>query len=89
MYMENVGLFWAVDRGAYQIYHANLNPATNRDYVQVSDVFEPLDQGLENQVFVSKTYDATSHFETTCKVGERIPLNLIKNLQNKILLGCS
>jgi Rab GDP dissociation inhibitor len=29
-------------------------------------VFEPLDKGCESQVFISKTYDATSHFETAC-----------------------
>jgi Rab GDP dissociation inhibitor len=45
----------------------NLLGPIKQKFLQVSDVFEPLDQGLENQVFVSKTYDATSHFETTCK----------------------
>ena len=33
---------------------------------QVSDVFEPVNDGRENQLFISKSYDATSHFETTC-----------------------
>lgn len=36
-------------------------------FLQVSDVFEPLDEGIDSQLFVSKSYDATSHFETTCK----------------------
>ena len=35
-------------------------------YSQVSDAFEPTDDGTANQLFISKTYDATSHFETTC-----------------------
>uniref|UniRef100_A0A914X712 Rab GDP dissociation inhibitor n=1 Tax=Plectus sambesii TaxID=2011161 RepID=A0A914X712_9BILA len=35
-------------------------------FVCVSDVYEPIDDGLESQVFISKTYDPTSHFETTC-----------------------
>jgi Rab GDP dissociation inhibitor len=35
--------------------------------VSVSDVFEPIDEGTESQVFISKSYDPTSHFETTCK----------------------
>jgi len=32
----------------------------------VSDMFEPLDDGQTSQLFISKSYDATSHFETTC-----------------------
>lgn len=35
-------------------------------FIQISDVFEPADDGKEKQLFVSKSYDATSHFETTC-----------------------
>ena len=34
--------------------------------IKVSDSFEPLDDGTGNNVFISKSYDATSHFETTC-----------------------
>ena len=34
--------------------------------LQVSDAFEPTEDGTANQLFISKTYDATSHFETTC-----------------------
>lgn len=33
----------------------------------VSDLYEPTDLGKESQVFISTTYDATTHFETTCK----------------------
>ena len=29
-----------------------------------------MDDGTANQVFISKSYDATSHFETTCLVSE-------------------
>ena len=36
-------------------------------FIQISDVFEPVDDGTANQLLVSKSYDATSHFETTCK----------------------
>lgn len=32
----------------------------------MSDFFAPKDDGRESQVFVSKSYDATTHFETTC-----------------------
>jgi len=35
-------------------------------FVNISDVFEPVDMGGESQVFISKSYDPTSHFETTC-----------------------
>lgn len=35
-------------------------------FVTVKDVYHPNDDGKESQVFISKSYDATSHFETTC-----------------------
>lgn len=35
-------------------------------FVTVSDLNEPIDAGSESQIFISKAYDATSHFETTC-----------------------
>jgi len=35
-------------------------------FVFVSDLFEPLDDGKASNLFISKSYDATSHFETTC-----------------------
>jgi Rab GDP dissociation inhibitor len=35
-------------------------------FVIVSDVFKPKDDGRESQIFVSRSYDATTHFETTC-----------------------
>ena len=35
-------------------------------FVSVSDYFEPIDGGLESQLFISQSYDATTHFETTC-----------------------
>lgn len=28
-------------------------------------LFEPLESGVEDNIFISKSYDATSHFETT------------------------
>ena len=34
--------------------------------VHVSDVFRPKDDGSQSQVFISESFDATSHFETTC-----------------------
>lgn len=35
-------------------------------FIQISDVFEPSEDGTKSQLFISKSYDATSHFETTC-----------------------
>ncbi|CAG2106580.1 unnamed protein product [Medioppia subpectinata] len=35
-------------------------------FVSVSDLYKPLDDGKENQIFISQSFDATSHFETTC-----------------------
>ncbi|ESO03565.1 hypothetical protein HELRODRAFT_79884 [Helobdella robusta] len=40
--------------------------AIKEKFVAVSDLLEPVDDGKETQIFVSKSYDATSHFETTC-----------------------
>nr|CAA64439.1 GDP-dissociation inhibitor [Geodia cydonium] len=37
-----------------------------KKFVSVDDIFEPTDNGLDSRVFVSKSYDATTHFETTC-----------------------
>lgn len=34
-------------------------------FVILSDYLEPTDDGRESQIFISKTYDATSHFEST------------------------
>lgn len=35
-------------------------------FVDVKDIFEPISDGTADSIFVSKSYDATSHFETTC-----------------------
>lgn len=44
----------------------NLLGPIKQKFLQVSDVFSPLDPGTDSQLFISKSYDATSHFETTC-----------------------
>ncbi|VDM42525.1 unnamed protein product [Toxocara canis] len=43
-----------------------LGPITEK-FVRISDVYEPTDLGAESQVFISRSYDPTTHFETTCK----------------------
>lgn len=35
-------------------------------FVTVSSLEEPSDDGSESNVFISRSYDATSHFETVC-----------------------
>lgn len=35
-------------------------------FVTVSDYYEPVDDGKVSQIFISSSYDATTHFETTC-----------------------
>jgi Rab GDP dissociation inhibitor len=36
-------------------------------FVAVSPVFVPKDDGTKDKIFISTSYDATSHFETTCE----------------------
>ncbi|CAD5221029.1 unnamed protein product [Bursaphelenchus okinawaensis] len=36
-------------------------------FVSISDIYEPVDLGTESQIFISKGYDSTTHFETVCK----------------------
>lgn len=43
-----------------------LGPVLHK-YVLVSDSFVPLQDGTQDKVFISSSYDATSHFETTCE----------------------
>ena len=35
-------------------------------FISISDYMEPIDNGLDSQIFISESYDATTHFETTC-----------------------
>lgn len=42
-----------------------LEPITEK-FVSISDSYVPNDDGVESKIFISSTYDATSHFETTC-----------------------
>ncbi|XP_049617125.1 rab GDP dissociation inhibitor beta [Syngnathus scovelli] len=35
-------------------------------FVSITDQYAPTDDGTESQVFISRSYDATTHFETTC-----------------------
>ncbi|XP_029636896.1 rab GDP dissociation inhibitor alpha [Octopus sinensis] len=44
----------------------NLLGPIKQKFVSISDLLEPIDDGTENRLFISKNYDATTHFETTC-----------------------
>lgn len=43
----------------------SIGPVLER-FVSVSDLYEPLDDGKASATFITTSYDATSHFETTC-----------------------
>lgn len=36
-------------------------------FVSISDLYEPVDDGVKSQLFITKSYDATTHFESTCQ----------------------
>ena len=36
-------------------------------FVKVYDCYEPIGSGADDNLFISKSYDATSHFETACE----------------------
>ncbi|KAI9231043.1 MAG: GDP dissociation inhibitor [Podila humilis] len=44
---------------------ALLGPIVDK-FIQIADISEPVHNGSKDQVFISKSYDATSHFETVC-----------------------
>ncbi|XP_047491168.1 rab GDP dissociation inhibitor alpha-like [Penaeus chinensis] len=44
----------------------NLLGPIKQKFVTVSPIYKPTDDGVQNQLFISESYDATSHFETTC-----------------------
>lgn len=39
---------------------------SGRRFVWVQDYYEPIEDGVNSGIFISKSYDATTHFETTC-----------------------
>ena len=44
----------------------NLLGPIKQKFFSVSDVFKPSDDGAQSQIFISKSFDPTSHFEETC-----------------------
>ena len=56
-------------------------------FVCISDYLEPTDDGTQSNIFISTSYDATTHFETTCldvldifkrATGEEFDFNKVK-----------
>ncbi|KNC98110.1 uncharacterized protein SPPG_06519 [Spizellomyces punctatus DAOM BR117] len=45
---------------------ALLGPIAEK-FISVSDLYEPVADGRADGVYITKSYDATSHFETTCQ----------------------
>jgi len=54
-------------------------------FVQISTIYEPVDDGRKDNLFVTKSYDATSHFESAGDevlemyeriTGEKLDLNI-------------
>ena len=45
-------------------FASSLLPDKRATFVIVKDIFEPNTDGVDDQIFISKSYDATSHFET-------------------------
>jgi Rab GDP dissociation inhibitor len=54
-------------------------------FVKISDLFVPTEDGSESKLFISKSYDCTSHFETASEdvlaiyekiTGEALDLNI-------------
>ncbi|KAI8995722.1 GDP dissociation inhibitor [Gaertneriomyces semiglobifer] len=45
---------------------ALLGPIAEK-FVEIKDIFEPVEDGTADGVFITKSYDATSHFETVCQ----------------------
>ena len=45
----------------------NLLGPVKQKFIQISDVYEPNAPGTDDNLFISKSYDATSHFESTCQ----------------------
>ncbi|CAL9683281.1 unnamed protein product [Knipowitschia caucasica] len=51
----------------------------DQEFISITDLYEPTDDGTESQIFLSRSYDATTHFETTC--------DDIKDIYKR-LMGC-
>merc|ERR1712168_1401623 len=44
----------------------NLLQPIKDKFVSVSDIWEPMEDGTESKIFISKSFDETTHYESTC-----------------------
>ncbi|KAI8826155.1 GDP dissociation inhibitor [Fimicolochytrium jonesii] len=60
---------------------ALLGPITEK-FVEITDIFEPVSDGKSDGAYISKSYDATSHFESVCQdvkdIYKRVTGNVLK-----------
>ena len=61
-------------------------------FVSVSNVYEPTSSGKDNNLWITSSYDATSHFESASEeildiyqkiVGEKLDLNIEPNEEDE------
>jgi Rab GDP dissociation inhibitor len=61
-------------------------------FVSVSNVYEPIADGSKNNLWITSSYDATSHFESASEeildiyqkiVGEKLDLNIEPNEEDE------
>ncbi|EFA86431.1 Rab GDP dissociation inhibitor alpha [Heterostelium album PN500] len=57
--------------------YALLGPIVDK-FISVSPYYVPLSDGQQDKVFISESYDATSHFETTCEDIMKIYKRILK-----------
>ncbi|KAI9595918.1 GDP dissociation inhibitor [Syncephalis fuscata] len=66
-YLATISTIAETDRPEQEIAPAlELLGKIEDKFVTVSDLEEPLEDGTKDNVFISKSYDATSHFATVC-----------------------
>ena len=64
-YLAIVSTIVETDNPHLEIQHGlNLLGPIVDQFIDVSDLYEPIADGTKDQVYISKSYDATSHFET-------------------------
>ena len=61
-------------------------------FISVSNMYEPVNDGAKNNLWITSSYDATSHFESASEeildiyqkiVGEKLDLNIEPNEEDE------
>jgi Rab GDP dissociation inhibitor len=45
-------------------YHSSQASPTDARFVSITPLYAPTSSGVDDNIFITKSYDATSHFET-------------------------